>query len=70
MFRGVSFLTADANAVVRPIHGKAIPVILPEDDWDFWLTASTEEALKLQGPAPDGLVSLVDNPDAAIRRNE
>jgi putative SOS response-associated peptidase YedK len=56
-----SFLTAEANAVVRPIHSKAMPVILTEEDWDFWLTAPTEDALKLQKPAPDALVSVVDN---------
>ena len=43
-----SFLTCEANSVVKPVHAKAMPVILPPESWDAWLTAPAEEALKLQ----------------------
>jgi putative SOS response-associated peptidase YedK len=46
-----AFLTTEANDLVRPIHAKAMPVILPDEEaWDRWLTGSVEEALKLQSP--------------------
>ena len=48
-----SFLTCDSNEIVRPIHAKAMPVVLTdEESWDLWLTGSTEEALELQLPCP------------------
>lgn len=48
-----SFLTCDSNDTVRPIHAKAMPVILSdEEQWDQWLTGSVEEALDLQRPCP------------------
>lgn len=45
-----AFLTCEPNAVVAPIHPKAMPVILPFEKWDQWLTGSVEEALDLQRP--------------------
>ena len=48
-----SFLTCDSNEIVRPIHAKAMPVVLADrEEWDVWLTGSTEEALELQRPCP------------------
>ena len=48
-----SFLTCESNEIVRPIHAKAMPVVLADrEDWDLWLTGSTEEALELQRPCP------------------
>lgn len=52
-----SFLTTEANSDVRPIHAKAMPVILRERDFDTWLSAPWEAAAKLQRPAPDGFLS-------------
>jgi putative SOS response-associated peptidase YedK len=44
-----AFLTTDANAVVAPIHPKAMPVILgTEEEVATWLTAPAAEALTLQ----------------------
>ena len=54
-----SFLTTDANAAVRPIHAKAMPVILREHEWDAWLEAPVEEALKLQRPLDDDALQIV-----------
>jgi putative SOS response-associated peptidase YedK len=54
------FLTTDANAEVAPIHPKAMPVILrTEAEIEAWLTAPTEQALKLQRPLPDGSLQIV-----------
>src|ERR1035437_4890111 len=47
-----SFLTTEPNAVVRPIHTKAMPVILRPGEWEVWLNAPVEEALALQKPLP------------------
>jgi putative SOS response-associated peptidase YedK len=54
-----SFLTTEANDIVRPIHAKAMPVILTEDNWDIWLDGTQEEALALQQPAPNDLMRIV-----------
>jgi putative SOS response-associated peptidase YedK len=57
------FLTADANSVVKPIHSKAMPVILTGEACDAWLAAPIEEALAVQKPAPDGLLRIVTGGD-------
>lgn len=59
-----AFLTTDPNAVVKPIHSKAMPVILrTADEVDVWMNASAEEALKLQKPLPDNdLIVLAPEP--------
>jgi putative SOS response-associated peptidase YedK len=55
-----AFLTTDANAVVAPIHPKAMPVLLTTpDECEAWLTAPAPEALHLQRPLPDGMLEIV-----------
>ena len=55
-----SFLTCESNDVVRPIHAKAMPVILTsEADREAWLTAAVEEALKLQRSLPNEALRVV-----------
>ena len=65
-----AFLTTEPNAVVAPIHPKAMPVILTtRAEVDLWLTAPITEALALQRPLPDGALRIVargqkrDGPD-------
>jgi len=54
------FLTTEANAVVAPIHPKAMPVILRSaEEADRWLEADTPEALALQRPLPDDALRIV-----------
>lgn len=53
-------LTTEPNAEVGAIHPKAMPVILTTpDEIDQWLSAPTDEALKLQRPLPDGALRIV-----------
>ena len=55
-----AFLTCEPNAVVRPIHPKAMPVLLTTaEEHDAWLSASIADALTLQRPLPDGLLSVI-----------
>jgi putative SOS response-associated peptidase YedK len=54
------FLTTEPNDVVRPVHSKAMPVVLTTpEEIETWMTAPAEEALKLQRPLPDGALKIV-----------
>ena len=54
------FLTTEANAVVAPIHPKAMPVILTTPaEVDQWLSADCADALVLQRPLPDDALQIV-----------
>ena len=53
-------LTTAANAVVAPIHPKAMPVILTTPaEVDLWLAGETPAALALQRPLPDDALRIV-----------
>ena len=55
-----AFLTTEANAIVVPIHPKAMPVILTTPaEFDLWLEAETPDALALQRPLPDDALRIV-----------
>jgi putative SOS response-associated peptidase YedK len=54
------FLTTEANAIVAPIHPKAMPVILTTPaEVDLWFAADAPKALELQRPLPEDALRIV-----------
>jgi len=59
-FELFGFLTCAPNDIVKPIHEKAMPVILTEpEEVETWLTAPWEIARELQRPLPNDLLTVV-----------
>jgi putative SOS response-associated peptidase YedK len=55
-----AFLTTASNDVVRPIHAKAMPVILTKpEEFDVWLDGPVNDAIALQRPLPHELLRMV-----------
>lgn len=52
-----AFLTCEPNPLVKPIHPKAMPVILQPNQYDDWL--SGDDAEGFQEPFPSQLMSIV-----------
>jgi len=67
-FELYGFLTTKPNALIAPIHEKAMPVILitPEET-ETWLTAPWSQARHLQRTAPDDALVIVDKPATQIK---
>lgn len=52
------FLTTEPNAIVEPIHPKAMPVILHDHDYDRWLTADWSDVEDVVEPYPSQLMGM------------
>ena len=71
-----TIVTTEANALVAPIHGR-MPVIVPHDGYDAWISGPAEDAMALLRPyAPDAMEAFpvsrrvnnarVDEPDLVV----
>lgn len=56
--RVYSFITTAPNPLVEPVHSKAMPAILHEEDFDGWLTAPWSAAQTLITAHPSQLMRL------------
>jgi putative SOS response-associated peptidase YedK len=63
-----AFLTTQSNDIVRPIHAKAMPVLLrTEQEFDTWLDGSVNDAIALQRPLPNELLRIVTTGEKSDR---
>lgn len=53
-----AFLTCEPNPLVKPIHPKAMPVILHPEDYGRWLSTDADDAMSLATPYPSQLMAL------------
>jgi putative SOS response-associated peptidase YedK len=53
-----AFLTCEPNPLIKPIHPKAMPVILHPEDYDDWLSGADAE--KFAVPFPSQLMSMAN----------
>jgi putative SOS response-associated peptidase YedK len=60
-----AFLTTTPNAVVKPVHSKAMPVLLTEKTADQWMEGTPEEAFALGKPCPNERTVIVPAPKKA-----
>lgn len=58
----MAFLTTEPNALVAPIHAKAMPVIVAPGDYEAWLSAPAGEAVKLARPFPPDAMEICEKP--------
>jgi putative SOS response-associated peptidase YedK len=56
--RSFAFLTCEANEIVRPIHAKAMPVILHDEDHEGWLAGDYASVCALAAPYPSQLMAV------------
>jgi putative SOS response-associated peptidase YedK len=53
-----AFCTTQPNALIAPLHPKAMPVVLSEAEQEVWLTGTADEALALQAAYPSQLMAV------------
>lgn len=53
-----AFLTCEPNPLIKPIHPKAMPVILHPEDYDNWLAGNDAERFAV--PFPSQLMTMAD----------
>lgn len=56
--KAYGFLTTEPNAIVAPIHPKAMPVILHDDDYEQWLSRSWDQLSGMVAPYPSQLMTV------------
>jgi putative SOS response-associated peptidase YedK len=61
-----AFLTTEPNPLVAPIHPKAMPVLLDEEDEESWLTCSFDQAVAHARPFPSQLMSVQQAQDPRV----
>lgn len=66
---GFTMVTCDPNALVSPIHPKAMITILDPDDIDTWLQGSYDDVVRIQKPF-DPAKMTVRGPVFPTRRDE
>ncbi|TIP03230.1 MAG: SOS response-associated peptidase [Mesorhizobium sp.] len=67
-FELYGFLTTKPNALIAPIHDKAMPVILTtREEVETWLTAPWSEARHMQRTAADDALVIVEKPATQIK---
>jgi putative SOS response-associated peptidase YedK len=58
--RSFAFLTTEPNALIEPVHPKAMPLILHPEDYAVWLGAHWPQAQRLVEPYPSQLMGEVE----------
>ncbi|MBA3880117.1 MAG: DUF159 family protein [Sphingobium sp.] len=53
-----AFLTCEPNSLVAPIHPKAMPVVLHQEEEALWLGGSLDDVLTLAAPFPAQLMRV------------
>ncbi len=53
-----AFLTCEPNPLVAPIHDKAMPVILHDEDYDRWLDGDVDDVCSLAMPFPSQMMAV------------
>jgi putative SOS response-associated peptidase YedK len=54
----MAFLTCEPNPLIAPVHPKAMPVLLAEEDEERWLACGFDDAIRMAQPFPSQLMRL------------